>query len=145
MAPVVGDGRFGLDFDQGEMRALRRRDHGHDGGGHIVGPERTVVAEQPPAVPIGDDPVHVVFGPVRPLLGAPYVPITPTFPLLGPLGLLPLPSRWRIEFLEPVDLSEYGPGASEDRSLVLDISEQVRGSIQEALYDGLLKRGPAFL
>lgn len=78
------------------------------------------------------------------LIGAPYVPITPTFPWLGPLGLLPLPSRWRIEFLEPIDLSGYGPGASQDRSLVFDLSEQVRETIQEALYRGLVERGPAF-
>ena len=101
-----------------------------------------------PVAVVGSEEIYPKLGQsdaAAKLLGAPYVPITPTFPLLGPLGLLPLPSRWRIEFLEPVDLSEYGPGASEDRSLVLDISEQVRGSIQEALYDGLLKRGPAFL
>jgi 1-acyl-sn-glycerol-3-phosphate acyltransferase len=79
------------------------------------------------------------------IAGAPYVPITPTFPLLGPLGLLPLPSRWRIEFLEPIDLSGYGPGAGEDRSLVFDISEQVREMVQEALYRGLVTRGSAFL
>jgi 1-acyl-sn-glycerol-3-phosphate acyltransferase len=79
------------------------------------------------------------------LSGAPYVPITPLFPMLGPLGLLPLPSRWRIEFLEPIDLSGYGPGASEDRSLVFDLSEQIREMVQEALYTGLVKRGSAFL
>jgi 1-acyl-sn-glycerol-3-phosphate acyltransferase len=79
------------------------------------------------------------------LSGAPYVPITPLFPMLGPLGLLPLPSRWRIEFLEPIDLSGYGPGASEDRSLVFDLSEQIREMVQEALYRGLVKRGSAFL
>ena len=79
------------------------------------------------------------------LSGAPYVPITPLFPMLGPLGLLPLPSRWRIEFLEPIDLSAYGPGASEDRSLVFDLSEQIREMVQEALYRGLVKRRSAFL
>lgn len=79
------------------------------------------------------------------LSGAPYVPITPLFPMLGPLGLLPLPSRWRIEFLEPIDLSGYGPGASEDRSLVFDLSEQIREMVQEALYRGLVRRGSAFL
>lgn len=84
-------------------------------------------------------------GPLGRLIGSPYVPITPTFPWLGPLGLLPLPSRWRIEFLEPIDLSGYGPGSSEDRSLVFDISEQVRERIQQALYRGLVERGPAFL
>jgi 1-acyl-sn-glycerol-3-phosphate acyltransferase len=83
-------------------------------------------------------------GPLGRLFGSPHIPITPTFPWLGPLGLLPLPSRWRIEFLEPIDLSGYGPGSSADRSLVFDISEQVRDAIQQALYRGLVERGPAF-
>ena len=44
------------------------------------------------------------------LIGAPYFPITPTFPLLGPVGAVPLPSTWRIEFCEPIDLSGVRPG-----------------------------------
>lgn len=104
-----------------------------------------------PIVPIavvGAEEIYPKLAESKPLaraLGSPYVPITPTFPWLGPLGLLPLPSRWRIEFLEPIDLSGYGPGSSEDRSLVFDLTEQVREQIQEALYRGLVERGPAFL
>jgi hypothetical protein len=79
------------------------------------------------------------------LSGAPFVPITPTFPWLGPLGLIPLPSKWRIEFCEPIDLSEYGPEAAEDRALVFELSERVRETIQEKLYENLVKRGSAFL
>ena len=79
------------------------------------------------------------------LVGAPFAPITPTFPLLGPLGLIPLPSRWRIEFCDPVDLSEYPPEAAEDRRLVFDLAEQIRETIQAKLYENLVKRGSAFL
>ncbi|MEK6278315.1 MAG: 1-acyl-sn-glycerol-3-phosphate acyltransferase [Actinomycetota bacterium] len=79
------------------------------------------------------------------ILGAPFVPITPTFPWLGPLGLIPLPSKWRIEYCEPVDLSGYGPEAAEDRGLMLEISEQIRETIQAKLYENLVKRGSAFL
>jgi 1-acyl-sn-glycerol-3-phosphate acyltransferase len=79
------------------------------------------------------------------LTGAPFVPITPTFPLLGPLGLIPLPSKWRIEFCEPIDLSEHPPEAAEDRGLVLDISERVRETIQEKVYENLVERGSAFI
>ena len=50
------------------------------------------------------------------LTGAPFFPITPTFPALGPAGLIPLPSRWRIEFCEPIDLSEHPPEAADDRA-----------------------------
>jgi 1-acyl-sn-glycerol-3-phosphate acyltransferase len=77
-------------------------------------------------------------------VGAPFVPITPTFPWLGPLGLVPLPSRWRIEFCEPIDVSGLGPAAADERRVVFDLSEQVRETIQEALYANLLARGSAF-
>jgi len=100
-----------------------------------------------PVAVVGSEEIYPKLGEssvLARLSGAPYVPITPTFPWLGPLGLLPLPSRWRIEFLEPIDLSGYGPGASQDRSLVFDLSEQVRETIQEALYKGLVERGPAY-
>jgi 1-acyl-sn-glycerol-3-phosphate acyltransferase len=79
------------------------------------------------------------------LLGAPFVPITPTLPWLGPLGLIPLPSRWRIEFCEPIDLSEYPPDAADDRALLFEISERVRDTIQEQLYEALVRRGSAFM
>ena len=79
------------------------------------------------------------------LIGAPYFPVTPTFPLLGPLGVIPLPSKWRIEFLDPIETASYGPEAAEDRTLVLELSERVRDQIQQALYANLVKRGPAFI
>ena len=100
-----------------------------------------------PVAVVGAEEIYPKLGESKPLakaLGSPYVPITPTFPWLGPLGLLPLPSRWHIEFLEPIDLSGYGPGSSEDRSLVFDLSEQIREQIHEALYRGLVKRGAAY-
>ena len=79
------------------------------------------------------------------LIGAPYFPVTPTFPLLGPLGVVPLPSKWRIEFLDPIETTSYGPEGADDRAVVLELSELVRGQIQEALYANLVRRGPAFI
>ena len=52
-----------------------------------------------------------MIGDVQPLarlLGLPYFPVTPTFPLLGPLGAVPLPSKWLIEFGEPIPTAELG-------------------------------------
>ena len=70
--------------------------------------------------------------------GLPYVPITPTFPFLGPLGLLPLPSKWRIQFGEPLDLAgEYGPSAADDRLLVNLLTSRVRSQIQSMLEGAL--------
>jgi 1-acyl-sn-glycerol-3-phosphate acyltransferase len=79
------------------------------------------------------------------LIGAPFFPVTPTFPWLGPLGAIPFPSRWRIEFCEPIDTASYGPEAAADRGIVLELTEQVRDTVQQALYANLVRRGPAFV
>ena len=77
-------------------------------------------------------------------LGFPYFPITPTFPLLGPLGMLPLPSRWIIEFGEPIPMDDYPEDAADDAMLVFDLSDRIRDTIQQMLYRNLSKRGGAF-
>jgi 1-acyl-sn-glycerol-3-phosphate acyltransferase len=74
------------------------------------------------------------------LVGLPYIPVTPTFPLLGPLGLLPAPSRWRIRFGEPVSLEGHGPEAADDHVLVGRLSERVRATIQAMLETGVRER-----
>lgn len=78
------------------------------------------------------------------VLGVPYFPITPGFPLLGPLGLLPLPSRWIIEFGDPIPMDGYPDDASEDAMLVFDLSDQIRDNIQQMVLRNLKKRGGAF-
>jgi 1-acyl-sn-glycerol-3-phosphate acyltransferase len=116
-------------------------------GGFVEVALRTGAPIVPVAV-VGSEEIYPKLGEAKPLaraIGAPFVPITPTFPWLGLLGLVPLPSKWRIEFCEPLDLSGYGPDAAEDRKLLFDLSEEVRETIQEALYQNLVKRGSAFL
>jgi len=77
--------------------------------------------------------------------GAPYFPITPTFPLLGPLGAIPLPSKWIIAFGEPIPMIQYGPKAVEDTQLVLELSEHVRQTVQDLINENLAKRRRTFL
>ena len=79
------------------------------------------------------------------LLRFPYFPITPTFPLLGPLGLLPLPSRWVIEFGEPIPMDDYPEDAADDKMFVFDLTDSIRDRIQQMVYKGLKYRGSAFL
>jgi 1-acyl-sn-glycerol-3-phosphate acyltransferase len=78
-------------------------------------------------------------------LGIPYIPVTPTFPLLGPLGLLPLPTKWKIVFGDLVSFDEYGPEAADDEMLVGRLAEQVRDSIQAMLDRALKKRASVWL
>jgi 1-acyl-sn-glycerol-3-phosphate acyltransferase len=74
-------------------------------------------------------------------LGLPYVPITPTFPALGLLGLVPLPSKWSIDMGEPIPMDGYGKDAADDPMLVNRLSEQVRGTIQGMIDERLARRG----
>jgi 1-acyl-sn-glycerol-3-phosphate acyltransferase len=78
------------------------------------------------------------------LLNIPYFPVTPTFPLLGPLGAVPLPSKWLIEFGEPISTAELGPDAADDPMLVFNLADQVRETIQLTLYRLLGRRRGAF-
>jgi len=115
-------------------------------GGFVEVALRTSSPIVPVAV-VGSEEIYPKLGESRllaRLTGAPYFPITPTFPALGPLGAIPLPSRWRVEFCPPIDVSGYGPEAAEDRAAVLGLAEQVRETIQEKLYDSLVERGSAF-
>lgn len=64
--------------------------------------------------------------------GLPYLPITPLFPWLGPLGLLPLPARWSIRVLEPIDVAAEIDDPS-DNIAVGDMANRVRERIQDEL------------
>jgi 1-acyl-sn-glycerol-3-phosphate acyltransferase len=101
-----------------------------------------------PVAVVGSEEIYPKVGDVPPLarlIGAPFFPVTPTFPWLGPLGVIPLPSKWRIEFCEPIETAHYGPDAASDRRVVLELTEQVRETVQQALLRNLVARGPAFV
>ncbi len=74
------------------------------------------------------------------IMGLPYFPLTPTFPWLGPLGMIPLPSKWYIEFGEPIETASYGPDAADDPMLVFELTDRVREQIQGSLYRLLMQR-----
>ncbi|WZH51085.1 MAG: lysophospholipid acyltransferase family protein [Nocardioides alkalitolerans] len=115
-------------------------------GGFVAAAVRTGVPIVPLSV-VGAEEIYPLVGNVPSLarlLGMPYVPITPTFPLLGPLGLVPLPSKWLMEFGEPIRTDEYDAGAADDPMLVFDVTDQVRETIQSTLYQLLIDRGGAF-
>jgi 1-acyl-sn-glycerol-3-phosphate acyltransferase len=79
--------------------------------------------------------------PLARLIGAPAFPITPTFPLLGPAGLLPLPTRYRIHFGAPMRFE--GDGDEEDEVIERQVAE-VRGTIQRMLDRGVAERPGIF-
>jgi len=115
-------------------------------GGFVSAALRTRTPIVPCAI-VGAEEIYPVLGnmpTVARLLGLPYAPITPTWPWLGPLGLVPLPSKWLIEFGAPVLTDEYGEHAAEDPMLVFDLTDQVRQTIQQTLYALLVQRRSVF-
>lgn len=115
-------------------------------GGFVSAALRTGVPIVPVSV-VGAEETYPIIGDVpilARLLGVPYIPVTPLFPWLGPLGMIPLPSKWLIEFGEPIRTDEYDAGAADDPMLMFDLTDQVRETIQQTLYRLLQDRPHAF-
>jgi 1-acyl-sn-glycerol-3-phosphate acyltransferase len=108
------------------------------------------VRAQVPIIPVsivGSEEIYPLISSAPALaraLGLPYFPITPLFPWFGVLGLVPLPSKWIIEFGEAVTTDELPPGAAEDPMVVFNVTDQVRETIQQTLYACLTQRRSAF-
>ena len=92
-----------------------------------------------PVAIVGAEEIHPVLGKITSLaepLGIPYIPITPTFPLLGPLGLLPVPTKWTIRFGPPIHCLP----ASNGEDVTAATAELVRHSIDGMIAELLSQR-----
>ncbi len=111
----------------------------------------TAIRAGAPIVPVsvvGSEELYPMVGdaaPLAKLFGLPYFPITPFFPWLGPLGMVPLPSKWRIKFHPPVHVEVHPPDAADDQNLVMALSDQVRDTIQQGIHENLKLRRGVFL
>ncbi len=115
-------------------------------GGFVANAIRAGVPIIPCSI-VGAEEIYPMIGNMKTLarlLGAPYAPVTPTWPLLGPLGMIPLPSKWLIEFGVPVQTADLGPGAADDPMLIFDLTDQTRETIQQTLYSLLMQRRSVF-
>lgn len=116
-------------------------------GGFVSAALRTKAPIVPCAI-VGAEEIYPKIGDLKVvarLFGLPYFPVTPLFPWFGPLGLVPLPSKWYIEFGEPIRTEDYPDGAEDDPMLVFNLTDQVRETIQQTLYRLLTRRRNAFL
>jgi 1-acyl-sn-glycerol-3-phosphate acyltransferase len=91
-----------------------------------------------PVAVVGAEEIHPVIGKITSLaepLGLPYIPITPTFPWLGPFGLLPVPTKWTIQIGSPIAPPPPGDGPGTVR-----VAEAVRTAIDGMIADLLVQR-----
>lgn len=139
---VMPEGYKGLGKPFGERYKLERF-----GRGGFVS---TALRSGAPIVPcsiVGAEEIYPKVGNSRTLarlLGLPYFPVTPTFPWLGALGAVPLPTKWTIEFGEPIPTDGYPPGSADDPVLMFNLTDRVRETIQHTLYKLLVRRRSVF-
>lgn len=95
-----------------------------------------------PTAIIGGEESYPLVGKVPGVLnwaGLPYLPVTPTFPALGPLGLIPFPAHWSIEFGAPLT-SDY-----EDSPVAaFEFTDRVRDIVQDMILNKLEQRNRVF-
>jgi 1-acyl-sn-glycerol-3-phosphate acyltransferase len=111
---------------------------------------RMALNAQAPIIPVsvvGAEETYISLAKVdsvAKLIGIPFFPISLTFPWLGPLGLIPLPTKWFIDFGEPIQVDGYHPGAADNLMLVSQLADQVRNIVQEMVFTRLADRKSVF-
>jgi 1-acyl-sn-glycerol-3-phosphate acyltransferase len=84
-------------------------------------------------------PIFAHISPLQKLTGLLYVPLTPTFPHFGLLGMMGyLPAKFRIRFLDPIHFDS--DDLDQDKSLVQTVAHDIRARIQENLFEMLEER-----
>ncbi|MFH8371528.1 lysophospholipid acyltransferase family protein [Streptomyces sp. NPDC018031] len=139
---VMPEGFKGLGKPFGQRYKLQRFGR----GGFVSTALRAGVPIVPCSI-VGAEEIYPMIGNARTvarLLGFPYFPVTPTFPLLGPLGAVPLPTKWTIQFGEPIATDGYPAEAADDPMLMFNLTDQVRETIQHTLYKLLVQRRSVF-
>jgi len=111
-------------------------------GGFVRLAMRTGVPIVPVAI-VGSEETHPIIWKSENLgryLNLPFVPFTPTFPWLGPLGLVPLPSKWRIIFGRAHRFDRFRPKDAENKKLVDGHADEIKGEVGRMLDKALAKR-----
>jgi 1-acyl-sn-glycerol-3-phosphate acyltransferase len=115
-------------------------------GGFVAAALRTKAPIVPCSI-VGSEEIYPMLADVRllaRLFGLPYFPITPLFPLAGPAGLVPLPSKWHIAFGEPIPTAHHAAADADDPMVTFELTDQVRETIQQTLYQLLAGRRNMF-
>jgi 1-acyl-sn-glycerol-3-phosphate acyltransferase len=135
---VFPEGRKGTEKTYNKRYRLRRF-----GRGGFVEAAARGEAQIVPVCVVGAEeamPVFAQLNLLRRLTGLLYFPVTPTFPWLGPAGMLTyLPAKFRLRFLEPIDTSSIEVDPAPDTAMVQTVAQEVRARIQENL-DAMLER-----
>lgn len=118
------------------------------GRGGFVRMARKAAAPIVPVAVVGAEDIYRLVAKLEwpfKYLGIPFLPVTDTFPILGPLGVIPRPTKWRIKFLPQVtEHLAIAPGPDEDLK-IQEIADSIRASIQSTIAEVLRKRRSVYL
>jgi 1-acyl-sn-glycerol-3-phosphate acyltransferase len=113
-------------------------------GGFVQIAMRAGVPVVPIAVVGAEESMPIMFNlaPIAKLLGLPYAPVTANSMLFGPLlgSIAYLPAKFKLKVLDPVHFDVPPDQPRYSKSRIMDESEAIRQTIQEALYDMLKQR-----
>jgi 1-acyl-sn-glycerol-3-phosphate acyltransferase len=150
---LADEGRLALVFPEG-MKGSRKvlwqryRLRRFGRGGFV----RAALRARVPIVPIalvGGEEAMPIFAHLRALerlTGLLYAPLNHAFPHFGPLAaLMYMPAKFRIRFLEPIDVGSLPADTVTDAAAVQSIAEDVRARIQTALEELLAERRSVWL
>ena len=135
------EGRLAIVFPEGQKGSRKlywqRYKLRRFGRGGFV---KTALRAQVPIVPVavvGAEEAMPIFAHVpllQRLTGLIYFPVNHAFPHFGlAAGLMYLPAKFKIRFLEPVHFDRYGPEDADDLELVQQLAEDIRERIQAQL------------
>jgi 1-acyl-sn-glycerol-3-phosphate acyltransferase len=111
---------------------------------------RMAIKTQAPIIPVSvvgaeETYVSLTKSPtIAKLIGFPFFPISLRWPWLGPLGLIPFPTKWYIDFGEAIPIDAYSPEQATNQLLISQLSDQVRNTVQEMIYSRLEQRKSIF-
>jgi 1-acyl-sn-glycerol-3-phosphate acyltransferase len=144
---LIRAGKCVLAFPEGQKGAAKvfreRYRLKRFGRGGVV---RVALETRVPIIPVGivgaEEAHPILFKwhtPAR-AVGLPFLPVTPTFPIFGPLGFLPLPTKWVIRIGEPISIEHLPPDAASDELLISRMNEELRSHVQTLIDTGLSDR-----
>ncbi|GAB4342216.1 MAG: hypothetical protein Kow0099_19610 [Candidatus Abyssubacteria bacterium] len=106
---------------------------------------RLAIRTRAPVIPcavVGAEEIYIVLGYANwlgKMFGMPLFPLSATFPWLGPLGFIPLPTKWYIQFGSIIRYDEYDESALNDNVIINRLNRQLRATVQD-MVDSLLKK-----
>ena len=142
-AQLLANGEAIMAFPEGARGFVKRFRRRYQLQRFGLGFMRLALETETPIVPIGivgseeQSPALLDVPSLGRLVGAPAFPITPTFPLLGPLGFLPLPVKFHIHFGHAL---RFDGDPSEDDAQIGERVEVVKQQIRSLLRDALSTR-----